>query len=53
VAAKVFEALARQGISCVCIAQGSSKHNISIVVSGSDREAAVYHVHEELELGNG
>jgi aspartokinase/homoserine dehydrogenase 1 len=53
VAAKVFEALARQGISCVCIAQGSSKHNISIVVSGSDREAAVCHVHEELELGNG
>lgn len=53
VAAKLFEALAKHGINCVCIAQGSSKHNISIVVNGSDREAAVCHVHEELGLGNG
>jgi len=53
VAAKLFEALAKHGISCVCIAQGSSKHNISVIVSESEREAAVCHVHEEMELGNG
>ena len=53
VAAQLFDALGKHNINCLCIAQGSSKHNISIVVSESEREAAVYHIHEELRLGNG
>jgi len=53
VAAQLFDALGKHGINCICIAQGSSKHNISIVVNDSEREAAVCHIHEELGLGNG
>jgi len=52
-AAEVFDALGKHNINCMCIAQGSSKHNISIVVSESQREAAVRHIHEGLGLGNG
>ena len=53
VAAQVLHALGKHNINCICIAQGSSKYNISIVVSESQREAAVRHIHEELGLGNG
>ncbi len=52
VAARLFDALGKHKINCMCIAQGSSKHNISIVVSESQREAAVRHIHGELGLGN-
>ncbi|MEA3345972.1 MAG: aspartate kinase [Chloroflexota bacterium] len=50
VAARLFNALGKHGINCLCIAQGSSKHNISIVVSESKYEAAVRHIHKELGL---
>ena len=53
VAARLFDALGKHDINCVCIAQGSSKHNISIVVNESQREAAVRYIHQELGLGNG
>jgi aspartokinase/homoserine dehydrogenase 1 len=52
VAARLFDALGKHGVNCICIAQGSSKHNISIVVSEAQREAAMCHIHEELELAN-
>jgi len=52
VAAQLFDALGKHSINCICIAQGSSKHNISIVVNRSECEAAVHYIHEELGLGN-
>lgn len=52
VAAKLFDALGAHSINCICIAQGSSKHNISIVVDESQREAAVRFIHKELSLGD-
>jgi aspartate kinase len=53
VAAQLFDALGKHDINCICIAQGSSKHNISIMVSESQREAAMRHIHEELKLADG
>jgi aspartate kinase len=53
VAAQLFDALGKHGINCICIAQGSSKHNISILVSESQREAAMRHIHQELRLADG
>jgi len=52
-AARLFDALGKHGINYLCIAQGSSKHNISIAINDSEHEAAVRHIHEELGLGNG
>lgn len=51
VAAKVFGALGRNGVNVISIAQGSSEHNLSLVVAADDADAAVYHIHEEFELG--
>lgn len=51
VAAKVFGALGRNSVNVISIAQGSSEHNLSLVVAEEDAEAAVRHVHEEFELG--
>lgn len=51
IAAKVFGALGRNGINVISIAQGSSEHNLSLVVAESDASQAVRSIHEEFELG--
>jgi len=51
VGAKVFGALGIAGINVISIAQGSSKYNLSLVVSAGDADDAVRAMHEHLELG--
>ncbi len=51
IAAKVFGALGRNGVNVISIAQGSSEHNLSLVVADEDAEAAVRLIHAEFELG--
>jgi len=52
VAAKVFQAVARNGVNVRMIAQGSSELNISFVVREADGEAAVRAIHKEFQLGS-
>ena len=47
VAARLFGALGRAKVNVIAIAQGSSELNISLVVSGKDRDAAVKAIHQE------
>ncbi len=47
IAARVFGALAREKVSVIAIAQGSSESNISLVVSQEGRSAAVRAIHQE------
>jgi aspartate kinase len=51
VAAKLFTALSDQRINILSIAQGSSEHNISLVVDETNADAAVRAVHTTFELG--
>lgn len=51
VAAKVFGALGRNGVNVSSIAQGSSEHNLSLVVVEADADAAIAHIHAEFQLG--
>jgi aspartate kinase len=50
IAARVFGALAERGINILTIAQGSSEHNISVVVDAEDVDRAVRAVHETFGL---
>lgn len=52
VAAKVFGAVAKNGVNVIMIAQGSSELNLAFVVNDSDCERAVNALHEEFGLGN-
>ena len=47
IAARVFGALAREKVSVIAIAQGSSESNISLVVSQEGCSAAVRAIHQE------
>lgn len=51
VAAKVFSALGRNGVNVISVAQGSSEHNLSLVVGEEDADVAVRYIHEEFGLG--
>lgn len=51
IAGKVFGALGRANINVISIAQGSSEHNMSIVLAEGDLTAAVRGIHAEFELG--
>lgn len=51
IAARLFGALSAEGINILTIAQGSSEHNISLVVSGDDVDRAVRAVHATFGLG--
>jgi len=51
VAARVFQAVARENINVIMIAQGSSELNISLVVEESDGERVVKAIHNEFKLG--
>jgi aspartate kinase len=50
IAAQVFGAMAERGINILTIAQGSSEHNISVVVAQEDVDRAVRAVHETFAL---
>ncbi len=47
VAARIFGALGNTGINVIAIAQGSSEHSISLVVSAKDGEIAMQYIHQE------
>ncbi len=51
IAAKVFGALGRASINVISIAQGSSEHNMSLVLDQRDLNDAVRLIHAEFELG--
>jgi aspartokinase/homoserine dehydrogenase 1 len=51
VAARLFGALADEGVNVVAIAQGASELNISVVVEGPDAGAAQRAIHSAFRLG--
>ena len=51
VAATVFNAVAKQNVNVIMIAQGSSELNLAFVVNDSDCEQVVRALHDEFELG--
>ncbi len=51
VAARVFNAVAKQGVNIIMISQGSSEVNISFLISREDAKKAVEALHEEFNLG--
>ena len=51
VAARIFGAVARKKINVRVVAQGSSEHNVSFVVSEDQGPEAVRAIHEEFQLG--
>ena len=51
VAARIFGAVARKKINVRVVAQGSSEHNVSFVVSEGQGPEAVQAIHEEFQLG--
>jgi aspartate kinase len=53
IASRLFGALAGERINILSIAQGSSEHNISLVIEGTDVDHAVRAVHETFGLGAG
>lgn len=50
-AARIFRAVANEGVNVIMIAQGSSELNISIVVKNGECEKAVRAIHREFGLG--
>jgi aspartokinase/homoserine dehydrogenase 1 len=50
IAARVFGALAENGINAVSIAQGSSEYNLSVVVAAGAADGAVRAIHRHFEL---
>jgi len=50
-AARIFSAVAREGINVIMITQGSSELNISFVTKKADGERAVRAIHREFMLG--
>jgi aspartate kinase len=51
VAARVFNAVAKQNVNVIMIAQGSSELNLAFVVNDSDCEQVVRALHYEFKLG--
>ena len=51
IASQLFGALAAQEINVLAIAQGSSEHNISVVISEDQVDEAVRAVHDTFLLG--
>ncbi len=50
IAGTMFEALGKNGVNCIAIAQGSSELNISVVVPRSDESKALNALHEAFFL---
>ncbi len=53
IAARVFGALAKNEISIISIAQGSSEYNLSLVVGNGDVDVGVRAIHEQFQLERG
>jgi len=52
IAGRLFQALGRNGINCVAIAQGSSELNVSVVVPKSDEAKSLNALHESFFLSD-
>ncbi len=52
ISGRMFQALGRNGINCVAIAQGSSELNISVVIPESDVAKALNALHDAFFLSN-
>jgi len=52
VAGRLFQALGKNGINCVAIAQGSSELNVSVVVPKHDESKALNSLHESFFLSD-
>ncbi|MCS6928743.1 MAG: bifunctional aspartate kinase/homoserine dehydrogenase I [Saprospiraceae bacterium] len=52
IAGRLFQALGRNGINVVAIAQGSSELNISVVISSADENKALNAIHEAFFLSD-
>ena len=52
ISGRMFQALGRNGINCVAIAQGSSELNISVVIPQSDVSKALNALHDAFFLSN-
>jgi aspartokinase len=50
IASRVFQALAERQINIISIAQGSSEHNLSLVVLHEDVDEGVRAIHDQFEL---
>ena len=48
ISGRVFSSLGKAGINVLAIAQGSSERNISLVVTGEDKQGALQTIHREL-----
>ena len=53
IGAKVFGALGKGEINVISVAQGSSEHNLSLVVREEDANRAICEIHQEFGLGEG
>jgi aspartokinase len=52
IAGRTFNALGRENVNIIAIAQGSSEANISFVVAEKDMRAALSATHREFNLGS-
>ncbi|MDY6864785.1 MAG: aspartate kinase [Halobacteriota archaeon] len=53
VAGRIFTVLGKNDISVIMISQGSSEHNISLVIEKKDSRSAIDVIHKEFSLGRG
>jgi bifunctional aspartokinase / homoserine dehydrogenase 1 len=53
IAGRTFDALGREGVNIIAIAQGSSEYNISLVVDAAAMQRAVTTLHREFKLQDG
>lgn len=52
IAGRLFQALGKNGINCIAIAQGSSELNVSVVVSREDESKSLNALHEAFFLSD-
>lgn len=52
ISGRMFQALGRNGINCIAIAQGSSELNISVVIPSSDEKKALNALHQSFFLSD-
>lgn len=52
IAGRLFQALGKNGINCIAIAQGSSERNVSVVINRVDESKALNALHETFFLSD-
>ncbi len=52
ISGRLFQALGKNGINCIAIAQGSSELNVSVVISKNDETKALNALHESFFLSD-